>query len=177
MRRRLLTSASIWSALPLAAIAVAWAWSFVHPTYATFTRQGERCRAWLASGRVGIDNEPQVAAALAERELDLKMLNSLSGGQDLLVAPPSRVPARWSRSSALVLPGLAAVFAALLALPPAVRLTLRRFRAASGCCPVCGYLLTGNVSGACPECGTPLAYPPCLGHDAAAEPLPRASSR
>ena len=26
-----------------------------------------------------------------------------------------------------------------------------------GCCPKCGYDLTGNVSGVCPECGSPLA--------------------
>lgn len=157
MRWRLLMSASTWSALPLAAVAAAWGWSFVHPSYATFTRQGEHCRAWLVSGRAGIDNEPQVAAALAERELDLKVLNSLPRGEDLLVAPPSRVPAGWSRSSALVLPALAAVFAALLALPPAVRQTQRRFRAAAGRCSACGYSLTGNLSGACPECGGSVA--------------------
>lgn len=157
MRWRLLMSASISSALLLAAVAAVWAWSFVHPIYATFTRQGEHCRAWLVSGRVGIDNQPQVAAALAERELDLKVLNSLPRGEDLLVAPPSRVPAGWARSSALVLPALAALFAALLALPPAVRQTLRRFRAASGRCSACGYSLTGNLSGACPECGASVA--------------------
>ena len=27
-----------------------------------------------------------------------------------------------------------------------------------GCCPTCGYDLTGNVSGRCPECGTRMAH-------------------
>jgi hypothetical protein len=31
---------------------------------------------------------------------------------------------------------------------------------ARGCCPTCGYNLTGNVSGACPECGTPVPKEP-----------------
>lgn len=26
----------------------------------------------------------------------------------------------------------------------------------AGCCPACGYNLTGNVSGVCPECGKPI---------------------
>jgi len=31
-----------------------------------------------------------------------------------------------------------------------------RRRTRSGCCPACGYNLTGNTSGICPECGTPV---------------------
>jgi hypothetical protein len=33
-------------------------------------------------------------------------------------------------------------------------LSVRRHRRKLGCCPDCGYELTGNTSGVCPECGT-----------------------
>ena len=32
-----------------------------------------------------------------------------------------------------------------------------RYRSRPGCCSMCGYNLTGNVSGICPECGVPIA--------------------
>jgi hypothetical protein len=32
----------------------------------------------------------------------------------------------------------------------------RRLRQERGCCPVCNYSLTGNISGICPECGQPI---------------------
>ena len=36
------------------------------------------------------------------------------------------------------------------------RLWFQRRRNRVGCCPGCGYNLTGNTSGICPECGTPV---------------------
>jgi hypothetical protein len=35
-----------------------------------------------------------------------------------------------------------------------VRLLRGHRRLRRGCCPACGYDLTGNTSGTCPECGT-----------------------
>lgn len=32
----------------------------------------------------------------------------------------------------------------------------KRLREQRGCCPVCNYNLTGNLSGVCPECGNPV---------------------
>jgi hypothetical protein len=38
-----------------------------------------------------------------------------------------------------------------------IRIIRRVYGSASrGCCPTCGYNLTGNLSGMCPECGTPV---------------------
>jgi len=48
----------------------------------------------------------------------------------------------------------------VLAMPPisvGVALVRRKRRAKEGCCPICGYNLTGNVSGVCSECGTVIA--------------------
>lgn len=39
------------------------------------------------------------------------------------------------------------------AVPTGLLWLLAHQRAAVGCCPSCGYDLTGNVSGRCPECG------------------------
>jgi len=44
---------------------------------------------------------------------------------------------------------------AALALPLALLLWLDRRRPGPGCCPHCGYDLTGNQSGICSECGEP----------------------
>ena len=48
--------------------------------------------------------------------------------------------------------------ALMLAVLPIVWIIRRlRQRPKVGCCPACGYNLTGNTSGVCPECGTPTA--------------------
>ena len=53
-------------------------------------------------------------------------------------------------------PVVPAVALAFLAFPAAAFLRgpcRRVWRKRRGCCPQCGYNLTGNVSGACPKCG------------------------
>ena len=40
-----------------------------------------------------------------------------------------------------------------LAIIPCLFVLWRRRSQKAGCCPHCGYDLTGNVSGVCPECG------------------------
>jgi hypothetical protein len=56
----------------------------------------------------------------------------------------------WIREPFLGL--LGGSWAAMLFVEVGKRLAKRVPR---GCCPVCTYDLTGNVSGRCPECGTP----------------------
>lgn len=53
-------------------------------------------------------------------------------------------------------------FGSYLVWPGLVALGLlrRRRRARRGCCPDCGYDLTGNVTGRCPECGRAAAGAP-----------------
>lgn len=167
MRRDQRTFLAVQAAAPLAAILVLWAWSFVHPINVAFIHRGENCRAWLDRGRAGIDNEPQVRAALAQRQADLQAINALSQGRNLLVAPPSKVPLSWSHSSAGVLPLLMMVLAMVALLTGIVRHALRRRRTAAHRCAACGYSLTGNISGVCPECGTPFQHRTALMRDLA----------
>lgn len=79
---------------------------------------------------------------------------------DLMAAPPSNVPARWSRSSALLLPLLVITLSGFAVGPIIASWGIRRLRSATHLCIACGYNLTGNTSGTCPECGTPVPSKP-----------------
>lgn len=152
MIRRLFTAASVVSLLLCVSTVVLWVRSWSHPASLSFTYHQERCRAWIKSGRAGIDNEPEVAIETANRDRDLRAMEIIVG-RDLMAPPPSHVPARWSRSSALPLPWLAIALAGVVVLFFIIRWA-RRARLINLQCAACGYNLTGNASGVCPECGT-----------------------
>jgi hypothetical protein len=60
---------------------------------------------------------------------------------------------RYGASTGIVYVALWLVLA--LTTVPTVFLLMRlRHTLPAGCCAICGYNLTGNVSGRCPECGT-----------------------
>ena len=135
-------------------VAALWARSWSHPATLFFTYRQERCCAWIKSGLAGIDNKPEVAIQAAKRERDLHAMETI-GGLDLMVPPPSHVPAQWSWSSALLLPSSAIALAGIAMLIPIAKWARRRVRRLHHQCPVCGYNLTANTSGICPECGAP----------------------
>src|SRR5882724_9047287 len=132
--------------LSVAAVFAVWMVSFAHPMHVAFTHHSEHCRAWVSSGRAGVDNEPEVTLEAAKRELDLRAMSLLATtGLDLMAPPPSRVPARWSRSSALALPAVIVLLMTLLILPSPIRWIAQRIRASSHRCLTCSYNLTGNT--------------------------------
>ena len=135
------------------ATTVVWARSWSHPTTFYFMHNQQQCRAWINRGRFGMDNNPQVAIETARHNRDLELMHRIAG-LDLMVAPPSPVVAKWSRSSAMLLPVVIVVLAASVVIPFALRKVLSKLRKAPDRCNSCGYNLTGNMSGMCPECGT-----------------------
>lgn len=124
MIRHVLTSASALLLLSVSTILL-WVLSWSHPATLLFTYHQERCRAWIRSGRIGIDNQPEVTIQAAKRDQDMRVMESI-GGTDLMVAPASHVAAPWPRSSALLLPLFAVAVAAMGLLPRIVRGTRRR---------------------------------------------------
>ena len=147
------------SAILCVATVHVWVRSRSHLSILYFTHDKEQCRAWISGGRVGIDNDPHVVIELAKREHDLRVMETIQG-EDLMAPPPSNVPARWSRSSTLLLPSLATMFLGFMIMPTIAGWVLRRARIATQLCVACGYNLTGNTSGTCPECGKPVPSRP-----------------
>lgn len=151
---------SIVLAVPLAlclATAIVWARSWSHPISVAFIHERQQCRAWLNAGRVGVDNDPQVAIETAQYERDLNVTRGLSrfvAGRDLMAVAPNRITPKWSRTSAWLLPAIAMLFAGFAVVPPAFRRAFQTARTIRRQCTKCGYNLTGNTSGVCPECGT-----------------------
>ncbi|GMU24130.1 MAG: hypothetical protein AMXMBFR13_42070 [Phycisphaerae bacterium] len=60
----------------------------------------------------------------------------------------------WMGTHCIVVPLWIPMLVSGLAVAFCAGRALRRPR--GGCCPACGYNLTGNVSGVCPECGSPV---------------------
>jgi hypothetical protein len=156
MRRRFFNLVTVLSAILCVATLLVWARSRSHPAILYFSHNHEPCRAWIRGGRVGIDNDPHVAIVLAKRDRDLSVMASIQGleSPDLMAPPPSNVPARWSRSSALLLPLLVITLSGFTVAPIIASWGIRRLRSATRLCIACGYNLTANTSGVCPECGT-----------------------
>src|SRR3954447_10921038 len=82
-------------------------WSVRRPIYFGFVDQGERCRIGVESGRLVVDNEPEIAARKRQYDLDRKATELLAARSlDLMASPPLRLPAGRSRSSRAVLPAI-----------------------------------------------------------------------
>lgn len=160
MRPKLFSVAWVLSMLLCIASAALCMRSFWNDSEVPCKYRGERCRAWVRSGRLGIDNEPEVQAQIEKERLTRETVSSMPGfgllvfvpRADTIMNPPSRVPPRWSHSSAIPLPA-AVVLLAIFPLRAGWRLSIRHRRRNRGLCTSCGYDLTGNVSGVCPECG------------------------
>jgi len=116
-----------------ALLAVVWILSLSGPIRLT---QGSRWDCFVQGGRLALTIGPPGVIPLVDARDEDRFIPraSSSGGFTTLSVP------LWMLFAALITPLVISV--------------VRCARTRPGCCPACGYDLTGNTSGRCPECGT-----------------------
>lgn len=168
---RLFTVASVLSLLICVAVLGLWARSDERRDEVRFHWYGSAYAVASESGRVGIDNRPQVDEFLGRREQAIEEAGAASMASRDFGDGPRPEMARWvqanERAAALISRGPPparryaipywTIFVVGLMIPAiwAWRWHRRSLRIAAGRCSECGYDLRAS-KGRCPECGTPI---------------------
>jgi hypothetical protein len=147
MKRKLLTVVSVLSLLLCLATVGLWVRSYIGDGGGwEWTVMGKTYHLGMSEGSAGADFRPSALSRIR--------ITTIYDGLGIHFFSGRMGSSAWfNLSTPLWIP---ATLFSLLPFTWGV-LSYSRRRPRAGCCPTCGYDLTGNASGVCPECGGPVS--------------------